>query len=88
MQHAPAEPCRRVGHLVTYSGDQAARGAATRADSGFPSGAGPHTKAKNAGVGSSRLPREITMPTGSLSSVGFAVFGMVAFLVTDGKKPP
>jgi len=41
---------------------QAARGALPAVSR---SGAGPHMYAQNAGVGSSRLPFEITMPTGS-----------------------
>jgi hypothetical protein len=44
--------------------------------------------AKNAGVGSSRLPREMTIPTGSLSSLASTAFRMTVFLGTDGKKPP
>lgn len=56
---------------------QAARGALPAVSC---SGAGPHMYAQNAGVGSSRFPFEITMPTGStliLSSLCLSFFAAI-----------
>jgi hypothetical protein len=76
-----ARPARfGVSRVKAMRGDQAAqgarRGARCGARAGGASGAGPQTYANTAGIGSSWLPREITIPTGSISSFFARVVGM------------